>query len=149
MREIGKAYEDVVKALGRLTAAIDKKTAEIASMTVSDTPRAKAKSAGRAKAGRPCRGFRKAKGAGGEDSEPSARKGGLTDSVLKSLAADTPSKVAEIVERLPGHGYEVEDAAKTKLAVFQTLNRLLKSEKVIRAGKGEYQLAAAAEETAS
>ena len=72
---------------------------------------------------------------------PVKRQRGLTEGTLKALAKKHPAHVADIVGLLPGYGYKVKDERKAKLAVFQTLNRLLKVKKVERAGRGEYKLA--------
>jgi len=72
---------------------------------------------------------------------PVKRQRGLTEGTLKALAKKNPAHVSDIVGLLPGYGYKVKDERKAKLAVFQTLNRLLKVKKVERAGRGEYKLA--------
>jgi hypothetical protein len=72
---------------------------------------------------------------------PPKRQRGLTSGTLKALAKKSPAQVSDIVGYLPGFGYKVKDERKTKLAVFQTLNRLLKVHKVERSARGVYQLA--------
>ena len=120
-RRLEKAFEKLVTELERLTAKA--KGAVPARRTIKRKHR---------KAKRP-RIVRKA--------GPVKRQRGLTEGTLKALAKKNPAHVSDIVGLLPGYGYRVKDERKTKLAVFQTLNRLLKVRKVARSGRGEYKLA--------
>jgi hypothetical protein len=131
-KKLEKAWDKVIDALANLAEAIDSKTEEVKGMKSGQPRRMRAKvrpvkvakTVHRVKYGR----------------HPIRQKG-LTEGIMKALEKKNPAHVGDIVGLLPSFGYSVADERKTKLATFQTLNRLLKVKKVERLGRGEYKLA--------
>jgi len=75
---------------------------------------------------------------------PKKRQRGLTSGILRILAKqDNPTKIADIVKKLPRYGYRVRDPSRAKLSVSQTLHRLVGNHRVVHPGRGLYKTAIA------